>query len=259
MIDAGDTRHLHITFMIEPVHNVAKSRAEGRPIFDEQEMVEIKFVGDPKKVLVAPAHDKFTRDGQTGEWISYAQAYHRHYEAFKTGEAAKGEGTPISELTFITASKRAELKALHIHTAEALAGLEGANLARLGMYGRELKDQATAYISHAKETALESRLSAENASLRARLELLEAKMQPVTDAPAPGSLHELQGAGYDSGAAGHELQGRVAAVVFQTWPDADLRAFIKERTGAAPKGQPSHATLVAAVQKIMADEAQEAA
>ena len=79
--------------------------------------------------------------------MTYAQAYHpRHYEAFKTGEAAKGEGTPIEELPFLTAARRAELKALHIHTAEALSQLE--KLARhspnLGMFGRELKEK-TAY------------------------------------------------------------------------------------------------------------------
>jgi hypothetical protein len=239
MIDAGTTDHLHIVFSIEPVENPNKSLKEGRPIYDDREMVEIKFVGDPKKVLVAPAHDKFMKDGQTGEWITYAQAYHRHYEAFKTGQAAKGEGTPIEELHFITASRRAELKALHIHTAEGLAGLEGANLARLGMYGRQLKEQATDYIARSKETALETRLSAENASLKARLEALEAAMAGKPVAPQPESP-----AAEKSGAS-----------TFETWKDEQIKAFIKERTGKAPMGQPSHATLVAAADKIVADEA----
>ncbi|WP_119392709.1 hypothetical protein [Taklimakanibacter lacteus] len=169
------TRHLHVTFFLNPIENPAKSRAEGRPIFEDREMVEIKFVGDPKKILVAPAHEKFARDHASGQWVTYAQAYHRHYEAFKTGEAAKGEGTPIDELPFISSARRAELRALHVHTAEALSGLEGANLERLGLFGRELKDQAKAYIDKAKDSAVETKLAAENSALRQRIEALEAK------------------------------------------------------------------------------------
>ena len=175
---SSDTRHLHITFSLEPVENPNKSRAQGRPIFEDREMVEIKFVGDPKKVLVAPAHEKFTRDQGSGHWLTYAQAFHRHYEVFKTGEAAKGEGTPIDELPFLTAARRAELRALHIHTAEALSRLEGAPLANLGPFGRELKDKASAYITRAKNSAVDNGLIEENANLRRRLEALEAKTAP---------------------------------------------------------------------------------
>lgn len=175
MPTSGETRHLHITFYIDPVENLSKSREAGRPIYEDREMVEIKFVGDTKKVLVAPAHEKFTRDSSTGKWVSYAQAYHRHYDAFRTGEEAKGEGTPIEELPFITASRRAELKALHIHTAEALSQLEGSNLTNLGMFGRELKDKAKVYIEKATDSALANKLVEENTSLRQRLETLEAK------------------------------------------------------------------------------------
>lgn len=237
MIDTGDTRHLHIEFFVEPVENQAKSRTEGRPIFEDKEHVRIKFVGDPKKELVAPAHDKFTRDRATGEWVTYAQVYHRHYEAFKTGLAAKGEGTPISELPFLSEAKRAELRALHIHTAEALAGLEGTNLTRLGMYGRSLKDQAKAYIARAKDSALETRLAGENAELRARLAALEAQMRtPAPPPAAPNSEEE-------------------SPSIFSGWDDAALKGFIKERTGAGPKGNPSHETLIRMAEEANAKEA----
>ena len=49
MLVSNDTRHLHITFYLEPLENPAKSRAEGRPIFEDREMVEIKCVGDPRR------------------------------------------------------------------------------------------------------------------------------------------------------------------------------------------------------------------
>jgi hypothetical protein len=240
MADSSSTRHLHIEFKNVAVENKAKTREAGRPIYDQQEQVHIRFVGDTKKELVAPAHEKCARDPGTGQWISYAQLYHKHYEAFKSGQEVAGEGTPIEELHFIDAAKRAELKALHVHTAEALAGLEGVNLTRLGMYGRELKEKAKAYIDKAKDSALETRLAAENAQLKARLEALEAQIGRAAPAEQPAPTEPEPEA--------------PAGNVFESWDDSALRAFIKERSGAAPKGNPSHATLVRQAQELFAGE-----
>jgi hypothetical protein len=236
MVDSSSTRHLHIEFKNVAVENKAKSLKEGRPIYDQQEQVHIRFVGDTKKELVAPANERCARDPGNGQWISYAQLYHKHYDAFKSGQEVAGEGTPIEELHFIDAAKRAELKALHVHTAEALAGLEGVNLACLGMYGRELKEKAKAYIDKAKDSALETRLAAENAQLKARLEALEAQIagKPV---PTPS-----------------EPEVETEATVFEDWDNPALKAFIKKRSGAAPKGNPSHATLVRQAQELFSGE-----
>lgn len=241
MLDASSTKHLHIEFRSAPVENKAKSAEAGRPIYEEQEQVHIRFAGDTKKELVAPAHEKCMRDPSTQQWVSYAQLYHRHYEAFKSGEAAIGEGTPVSELPFLTEARRAELRALHIHTAEALAALEGVSLGRLGMYGRELKDKAIAYIAKAKDSALETRLAAENAELKARLEALEVQM---LQARAHHTVSEQ--------AASPEEH---MPSVFSSWDDAALKAFIKQRTGQSPRGAPSHETLVRLAEDANAREA----
>ena len=238
-MDASATKHLHIEFKNVAVENRTKSLKEGRPIFDQQEQVHIKFVGDTRKELVAPAHEKCIRDPATNLWVSYAQLYHRHYDAFKSGEAAIGEGTPIAELPFLTEARRAELRALHIHTAEALAQLEGPNLSRLGMFGRELKEQAKSYIVRAKETALESRLSAENVALKARLEALEAQLLNRSEGPP-----QIQ-----------PQSDEAPPSVFAGWDAAALRGFIKERTGAAPKGQPGMETLIRLAEEANAQEA----
>lgn len=224
-----DTRHLHIEFFVEAHQNLNKTREAGRPIYDDKEMVRIKFVGDPKKELVEFANVKFMRDPQSGEWIDYRQAYHRHYDAFKTGEAIKGSGTPLEELPFITAAKRAELKHLNIHTAEALAQLEGPSLTRVGMYARELKNQAQAYLDRARENATDARLAAVNAALMERIAALEAQIA------SGGATRAVESVAPEEPASNS---------TFDSWPDAELKAFIKDQTGRAPAGQPSHATLV---------------
>jgi hypothetical protein len=224
MFDPASTRHLHIEFRNVAVENKVKSLKEGRPIYDQQEQVFIRFAGDTKKELVAPAHEKCMRDPSTGLWVSYAQVYHRHYEAFRTGQEAVGEGTPVEELPFIDAARRAELKALHIHTAEALAGLEGVNLTRLGMFGRELKEKARAYIDKARDSALETRLAAENAALTQRIAALEAQLSAgqILAEPPPTSESRIEENGN----------------IFASWEGGALKAFIKERSGETPKGNP---------------------
>lgn len=238
VIDAGDTRHVHVEFFIDAVKDDKATREQGRPIFKDVEMARLKFVGDNKKELVAPAHQKFMRMPGTQEWVTYAERYPRHYEAFKTGQALLGSGTPLAELPFLTEAKRSELKALNVHTAEALSSLDGSLLQKLGMYGRELKNQAQAYLDKAKETALETRLAGENAALKERIDALEAMIRGQGQAPAQ-----------DMPTVAEE-----AASSFADWTDENLKAFIKEQTSQAPRGNPSHATLVR-----MAEEASQKA
>lgn len=149
----SDFSHLLVEFFNEAVENKRRSAEEGRPIYEDVEKVRIRIAGDPKFIHVAPAHDQSSVHGPSGTRLTYAQLHEGPYQAFKRNVEYIGDGTPLAELPFITVSKRKELQSLSIHTAEALAGLDGANLSRLGMNGRDLKDQAQAYIDQSKEAA----------------------------------------------------------------------------------------------------------
>lgn len=233
-----DLAHLHIEFFIEAVHNKRESSKQGRPIYDDIEKVRIRLAGDPKSVLVAPAHSASSaRNPETNERLTYAQLHYKHYEAFKKDEEYKGSGTPLSELTFLTASKRKELAGLNIHTAEALAGLDGANLNRLGMGGRELKTQAEAWLSNASGSADVVRLSAENEALKARLDAMEAMMNGAKPALT-------QEGARDEAASG--------ASPFADWDDDTIRAWIIEQGGDNPHHKCSHETLVAKADELNA-------
>lgn len=231
-----DFSHLHVEFFTDAVHNVRKSAEEGRPIYDDVEKVRIRLAGDPKSVLVAPAHSASSmRDPQTNERLTYAQLHRGPYEAFKRNEAYIGTGTPLSELTFLTASKRKELAGMNIHTAEALAGLDGANLSRLGMGGRELKTQAEAWIAKATGSAGISKLAAENEALKARLDAMEAMMAgnaPAKDVPAV-KLSDVVSPFFD-------------------WDDDTIRAWIVEQGGENPHHKCNHDTLVAKADELNA-------
>lgn len=173
-------------FFTRPVENPIETRKQGRPIFEDREFVEVKFAGNRQTVLVAPAHEKFKQrklaNGDT-EWITYAQEYQPIYERFKQGLSEQGSGTPLSELPFLTEAKRSELKALNIKSAEALAALDGGPLKMLGMGGRELKNQAQAYLDNATGSADVTRLAAENAAFKTRMEDMQREIEELRAAP----------------------------------------------------------------------------
>ncbi len=232
---------LHVEFFTDAVENKSKTKAEGRPIYEDREFIRIKFPGDKQRVHVAPANEGYRRDPNTNEWVTYAQEFPKHYQAFKDNVEYHGEGTPLAEVPFLTDSKRKELRALNIYTAETLAGLDGAQLEKLGMGGRELKNQATAWLDKASGSADITRLAAENAGLTEQLAQLQEQVKALAGGampPAPAVEDAPKAEAVDTEA-------------FDGMDDADIKAFIKERTGAAPRGNPSRETLVTMATEVV--------
>jgi hypothetical protein len=213
--------------------NEAKTKAEGRPIFDDMEVVEVRFAGDRNKISVFPAlsicGEVQDEDGNTRK-ITYAERWPAQYQRFKAKAQQIAEGTPVDELPFLTQAKRAELKALSIYTAEALAALDGQPLKNLGQGGRELKNQAQAYLDNAKGSANVTRMAAELEELRR-------------------TVAELRG----------DAQAVNATSEFATWTADQIKDWIEEKIGERPKGNPSHATLVKRADEIAVGLADEAA
>lgn len=232
---------VHARFFMHTAPNEVKSKEAGRPIFDEYEAVEIRFAANKQTVHVAPAHEIYRtkRNFSTGEAtpVTYAMDFNEQYLKFKEGVAQDGSGTPLSELPFLTQGKRLELKSLNIHTAEALAALDGTPLKRLGMGGRELKNQAQAYLDNAAGSVDVVKLAAQNAALMARIEALEGK---------PAAAIE------------DETSTETTVSPFAAWEADDLKNWIAEQTGKRPAGNPSHATLVKQADAINADLAKKA-
>lgn len=204
-----------------------KSKEANRPIYRDEEFVEIRIAGDRNFAPVFPAHQMWRRED--GEEITYAQRWQRQYAAFKEDRVQVADGTPLEELTFLTQAKRHELRALKIYTAEALASLEGRNLKALGMEGQKFKAQAQAFLDTARGTGDSSRMAAEIAELKARLQKFEGASVP--DEPS------------------------AQASEFDNWSDDDIKSWIKEATGSAPRGQPSHETLVRMAEEVQAEAA----
>jgi hypothetical protein len=221
----------------------ARTKAEGRPIYKTNEYVRVTMPANPKSVIVCLAHEKRFRDKQTNEWRSYADMYPEQYRQFKAGIEEQIIGTPLSELPSLTAAKRAELRAVGIKTVEQLRELDGVGLKRLGMEGQGLKTMAASYLDRAKGLAVDAVHAAENAALRSEMELLREEMKALAAGKVTPPANDANPAPVSD---------------FDGFSDEDLKVFIKDRSGSAPRGNPSHSTLVRMAEELLAAE-QEAA
>ena len=210
--------------------NVLKSAEAGRPIFDDIELVELRYPGS-RDVGVYPAMEVsyWDEDPISGEFrrFTYAERFSKQYQQFRDHQQQTKAGTPLDYLPFLTEARRAELRALNIYTAEALAIVDGSQLKNLGPNGRELKNKTIEFLAGSSETAKITRLEAELEAMKARNEVLEddikagVAVRPPTADPAE----------------------------YANMTDAQLREHVKSLTGIAPKGQPSRQTLIRMAQE----------
>lgn len=193
------------TFYKEAVPLKHQSEIEGRPIFEDRDMVKIMIPGDRNLVVVQPVDEKIINQ------------FPEQYQQFKANEAVALRGTPLEQWPQITVGQIAELKASHIRSVEDLAGLSDAQMQKLGMHGRDLRTKARLWLDAASSGAATSQIAAENAALKAQLEALQAQVAaimaagnaaPVASEPVDRDINDLS--------------------------TEELRAYIKRETGVNP-------------------------
>jgi hypothetical protein len=215
-------------FLNSAVKNEAKSAAAGRPIYDDMEVCQLRYPGTKNMgVYPATSFSHWAVDPETGEQvkITYAERFARQYRQFKEHTAQTKAGTPLTEVSFLTEARRAELRALNIYTVEALAVVDGLELKNLGFNGRELKNRAVEYIEEGKAKAPTTQMIAELEALRARNSLLEEDNNRLKEYLPPP----------DKNAAGEDFEGMSLQ---------QLREYIHTYSGHPPEGAVNRRTLI---------------
>ncbi len=239
-----DEKGLTPVFEMYPQHNEAKSKLAGRPIFDEIELCRVYIAGYAKeKSLAVPAHEVCRFEKRMTDYgveeripVTYAMRFNKQYLEFKQGGPQSFSGTLLSELPFLSQAERLELKALHIHTAEALAALEGQSLKMLGPGGRDKKNKALAYLESAEKNKGSQQLADELSKRDAQIAELQRRLDSV--APASGDAVET------APVSDATIKG------FETFEDDDLRAWLTE-AGVTVDGRWSRATLIAKADEVL--------
>jgi hypothetical protein len=152
-VEHGNDNNLYVEFRMEPIHQEYKSNEAGRPIFADMPFIKIMFPGDKTKVVDRPVEE------------SDKHRFRPQWEAFERQSEQVTSGTPITEWTALTRSEAMELKALNIHTVDALAALPDTSLSWLG--ARDRREQAKAFLERAKGNSVDTKLMA-------RIEKLES-------------------------------------------------------------------------------------
>lgn len=171
-------------FYAGTMQNDTKTAEAGRPIFEDVEMIRIRWAGNTKNEFHAPANDRSDRpiidqNTNTKYWPKWKDHpdFVAAYEAFKHGQAVSSNGTPLEEWPTLSAAKRAELKAINIMTVDQLANLDAGGMKRLGLEGNKMKEQARLYLERAAGSAVDARYASEREEMQRQIDELKAMMQ----------------------------------------------------------------------------------
>lgn len=223
-----DFSHMHVTFFTKPVKQEAASKKTERPVYKDVDFIKIQCAGDKHSVHTAPVHDwSSMHDAVTKQRLTYAQVHDGAYKAFKEKQNYEA-GTPLENLAALTPAKIKTLKDAHIHTIEALAGVDGPALKDLGMHARDWKDAATLYLTGASKD-----------------DELAAKTSEIEDLKRQMAELQQQMAAQNSG-------GQMKPSPFESWKDEDIRNWIKDVGGELPHHKAGHAKVVAAADAVNA-------
>ncbi|CDP50704.1 FIG00792335: hypothetical protein [Devosia sp. DBB001] len=232
-----DTREITVTpvFKHVTVEDVPASEREGHAVMKTMEVVEVRFAGSKLYSPVFPVDAMWKREGN--KVITYMERWADQYLAFVNGNEQTASGTPLEMLKpyGITASQLSLCRVLKIYSIEALHHLEGPNLKTLQMHANSLKKMAADYMA---ERANGNANAAELEELRRKVAALEAR---------EASPQEVETA-----LAAADAEARVANDRFDAMDEAALKAFIKDKTGQAPRGTPSREWLLNTARELPA-------
>ncbi len=152
-------------FYRRAVQDQRASEQQGRPIFREEDYIQIHIPGDKNTII-----DRKVRDEDRHRWVEQWKAY--------TENAVQPiEGTPLEQWPALSVSQIAELRAMHVPTVEVLAALSDQGIQRIGMGARELQAKAKAFLEAAKDNGMVERIAAENLRLQDQIDDLQQKNQ----------------------------------------------------------------------------------
>lgn len=183
---------LYVRFFMKPQQDMARSEAEGRPIFADTEFVQILVPGDKQNIVIRPVGEQDRR--------RFAKRY-EHWLASGRGEQIVG--TPLEMWPGISASLIEEMKYFGIRSVEQMAELRDDIAGKYPGFN-SLKQRAQEYLSKMSSQEKESdrakleQALAELADLRRQVhngvqsapqgdeggEEVAASLQPPTEVPS---------------------------------------------------------------------------
>jgi hypothetical protein len=161
-----DDKKLLVRFEVRPYKMEKKSQEAGRPIYEDVEYISIIIPGS-RDILTAPIDEQ------------YKKRFQERYDKWKAhSDNTRVEGTPLTELTWMTKSQALELSYYNISTIEQLAGLSDADAFKF-MGNHQLRQRAKNFLEAAAGEAPMLKLQAELEQRDNKIEVMERRMQEM--------------------------------------------------------------------------------
>lgn len=173
MATHGDDKGLFVEFSTRAVQMPFKSHEAGRPIFEDVAYITIDFPGDKTKRVDRPVKLHGDDCGP-----SDPERFPRQWMLFQNQQDQTTVGTPITEWPPLTKAQAMELKAIKIHSVEALAEMPDTACTWLG--ARELRKKAQDWLALAKDHEGESRLQAALDQRDAQIAAMQQQMADLS-------------------------------------------------------------------------------
>lgn len=172
----GSDKGMVAEFYMEAVEQPFLSEQEGRPIYKQVPYIRL-FAPGSKSDIVRPV-----RLTEGGGVPPDNMRFPAQWAAFQSQQEQPQDGTPLAQWPMINKAQMLELKAGRIHTVEQLSAIPDSALQTIGMGARSLRDKALAWLSQAGDGAEVSKLIAENASLKADLDMMKQQIADLAAA-----------------------------------------------------------------------------
>lgn len=187
---------LLVNFFRKAIQNNFQSEEQGRPIFDEADMIRIEIPGDKTTII-----ETFVReDHKKKHPLQWA-----HYQNKQGGDQRLVGKTPISQWPRLSVSQVAELQYLKFLSVEDIANASDGALSNLGMIGgmspyafreaaqRFLKLAADEAVVQQSDKALAA-VKDENSTMREQMAAMQAQLEKLASVQAPAPLCEMTAA-----------------------------------------------------------------
>ena len=179
-IFASDAQLL-VKFFIHSELSQHKSKAQGVPVYDDIECIQILNPGEKEPIIVQA--DEF-----------HKRRFPRQYEAFKKGMEDQQGGTPLEMLFPASPSTVKQLKAFHIFTIQQLAAITDGSATQIPM-GISLRDRAKDYMTNAGKGQSFHAMESMQAQIDALNAALTEAGQPVPEMPVVAAQPPRRGPG----------------------------------------------------------------
>lgn len=164
--DPGDAG-LSVRFMMQSHFNDVRTREEGRPIFEMREYIYIGVPGDTTSTVFRPVQERDQK------------RFPRQWLAFQTGKE-QTQGTPLTEIAWLTRAQCDELAYFKIQTLEQLASVSDGNAQRyMGL--KALREKAERHLETIKSEAPLHKMEAELDKRDEMIRTLQAQMQEMQE------------------------------------------------------------------------------